>query len=194
MGRARIAVIVVLLALLVFVTRYASRQYEIIDWDEDTFMLMAQEVLRGVLPYIRLFDNKPPGMFFTLAGVMAVFGQSVSVVRWFGDACVLATALIVFATARRYAGDRLSALHTGWRHGRVWAERFGSALVRRRLRTGHGADRLRYGAPLCGRQAQRAARWYGDRDHHRRLRPLYLDRTARGRPPSGRTVVAAGAG
>ena len=113
MGRARIAVIVIGLALLVFVARFSSRQYEIIDWDEDTFMLMAQEVQRGVLPYIRLFDNKPPGMFFVLAGVLAAFGQSVSVVRWFGDACVLATALLVFGTARRYVSDTLGALLAG---------------------------------------------------------------------------------
>jgi len=50
-------------------------------------MVMAQGILRGYLPYIEAFDNKPPSLFFALAGTMALFGQSLALTRLLGDLC-----------------------------------------------------------------------------------------------------------
>ena len=94
--------------LIVGVTQIGSLQREVIDWDESTFILMAANVLDGHLPYIELYDNKPPILFFMLAGVMAVFGESLLVVRLFGDVCILASCVAVFAIARRWT-DPISA-------------------------------------------------------------------------------------
>ena len=81
--RPHIASIVVLLtfALLILATQLGSLVEEVIDWDESTFILMAADVLRGNLPYLNLFDNKPPVMFFALAGALAAFGESLVTVR-----------------------------------------------------------------------------------------------------------------
>jgi hypothetical protein len=98
------------LALLTVATQLTSLQREVINWDESTFMLMAQDLLRGHLPYTSLFDNKPPLVFFVIAGVFAVFGQSLEAVRWFGDACIFATAAMVFGMLRGRAGTKVAAL------------------------------------------------------------------------------------
>src|SRR5690606_28692216 len=83
---------------------------EAIDWDEATFMVMAQDVLRGHLPYVDLFDNKPPLAFFLLGGAMALFGQTLEVVRWFGDVCICLSAAMIFAICRTRAGDMAAAV------------------------------------------------------------------------------------
>ena len=94
--------VALLLAVLVGLTQTGSLIHEVIDWDEATFMTMASLLLDGDLPYVAAFDNKPPMMFFLLAGVMALFGETLLVVRLFGDACILVTALLVVAVARRF--------------------------------------------------------------------------------------------
>lgn len=96
------------LVLWVGVTHAGFLATEVVDWDESTFVLVAAEVLDGRLPYVPLFDIKPPMIFFLLAGTMAAFGESMLVVRLFGIACVLASAIAAFAIARRWV-DPVSA-------------------------------------------------------------------------------------
>lgn len=90
------------LALLVTWTQIGSLRYELIDHDEATFMVMAQSVLRGHLPYIEAFDNKPPGLFYALAATMALFGQSLAATRLLGDLCILGATLCLLAMGRKY--------------------------------------------------------------------------------------------
>ena len=99
---------VLVFVLIVGVTQIGSLEREVIDWDESVFILMAANVLDGHLPYVELFDNKPPLIFFMLAGVMAVFGESLLAVRLFGDVCILASCAAVFAIARHWT-DPISA-------------------------------------------------------------------------------------
>jgi 4-amino-4-deoxy-L-arabinose transferase-like glycosyltransferase len=85
---------------------------EVINWDESTFAIMAQDVLRHHMPYVTLFDNKPPGMFLVLAGAMGVFGQSLATVRVFGIICLLMSAITMFAVTRRFVDDTTAGLST----------------------------------------------------------------------------------
>lgn len=94
--------------LIVGVTQIGSLEREVIDWDESVFILIAANVLDGHLPYVELFELKPPVLFFMLAGVMAVFGESLLVVRLFSDVCILASCAAVFAISRRWT-DPISA-------------------------------------------------------------------------------------
>ena len=70
-------------------------------WDESTFIIMGSHVLEGHLPYLELFDVKPPGIFFALAGVMSVFGENLLAVRFFGTFCLLVSAIAGYAIAIR---------------------------------------------------------------------------------------------
>ncbi|RYE51292.1 MAG: hypothetical protein EOP21_01745, partial [Hyphomicrobiales bacterium] len=90
------------LAALVTWTQIGSLRYELIDHDEATFMVMAQSILRGHLPYTEAFDNKPPGLFYALAATMWLFGQSLTSTRLLGDLCILGSTLCVLAAGRRY--------------------------------------------------------------------------------------------
>ena len=91
-------------ALGVFVTQIGSLERERASWDESTFIVMAAHVLDGNLPYVELFDNKPPMIFFLLAGAMAVFGESLPVARAVGGVFLLVSCIAVFAIARRRTG------------------------------------------------------------------------------------------
>jgi 4-amino-4-deoxy-L-arabinose transferase-like glycosyltransferase len=89
-------------AVLILVNRIAGLGDEVVNWDEDTFMLMAQDVLRGHLPYVALFDNKPPGIFLWTAGVFEVFGTSLAAVRLASGLWMFAAAAFAFSIARRF--------------------------------------------------------------------------------------------
>lgn len=97
-------------ALLIALTRIGTLEQEIIDWDESTFILMAADVLRGNLPYVELFDAKPPMMFLALAGAIAVFGESLVTVRVFGDVCLFLICIATFHVGRRLTGVVASGL------------------------------------------------------------------------------------
>ena len=70
-------------------------------WDESTFIIMGSHVLAGHLPYLELFDVKPPGIFFALAGAMYVFGENLLAVHFFGTFCLLVSAIAGYAIAIR---------------------------------------------------------------------------------------------
>ena len=92
---------ILVLALAVGVTQVGSLERESFTGDESTFTVVAAHVLDGELPYVKVFEIKPPMVFFLLAGAMAVFGESLWVVRALGDLCLLASCVAVFAIARR---------------------------------------------------------------------------------------------
>ena len=97
-------------ALAIFVTQIGSLGRERGSWDESTFTVMAAHVLDGNLPYVELFDMKPPMIYLLLAGAMAVFGESLLVVRAVGDAFLLMSCIAVFAIARRRTGPAAAGL------------------------------------------------------------------------------------
>ena len=81
-----------------------------LSWDEATFILVASSVLDGQLPYVGLFDIKPPGIFFALAGVMSLFGENLLAVRLFGRFCLLVAAIFGYAIVRRQTSKVVAGL------------------------------------------------------------------------------------
>ena len=96
-------------ALAIIATQIGGLEREFVS-NESTFMVMAAHVLDGNLPYVELFDTKPPMIYFLLAGAMAMFGESVLVVRAVGDAFLLMSCIAVFAIARRRTGPMAAGL------------------------------------------------------------------------------------
>lgn len=97
------------LVLAVGATQIRSLEQEYFN-DESTAVVMAGHLLDGNLPYVQLFDNKPPMIFLLLAGAMALFGESLLVVRAVGDFFLLLSAAAVFAIAQRRAGPAAAGL------------------------------------------------------------------------------------
>lgn len=85
-------------------TQIESLDDEVLHTDEHTFILMAGHVLGGNLPGVGLFDMKPPGLYYMLAGAFAIFGETLRVARLFGDFSVLMLCVSTFAVARRWIG------------------------------------------------------------------------------------------
>lgn len=100
---------VAMVAVLVL-TQGAALAPDVIDWDETTFILMGADVARGNLPYVHLFDIKPPMMFLLLGSVIALFGKSLVAIRLFGDLCLLAACAGTFALARARTGTTAAGL------------------------------------------------------------------------------------
>ena len=96
-------------AVAIVVTQIGSLGWEHVV-DENTFTVIAAHVLDGNLPYVQLYDIKPPVIFLLLAGAMALFGESLLVVRAVGDLFLLASCIAVFAIARRQIGQAPAGL------------------------------------------------------------------------------------
>ncbi len=73
----------------------------VIDWDESTFILFGQSILDGHLPYMQLWDIKPPFTygFFSLA--ILLFGKSIASVRFAGALVVALTVFVVNRITQR---------------------------------------------------------------------------------------------
>ena len=67
---------IVLLFILSFLTQFYSIDQEVIDWDESDFILMGQSFYKGNLPYIELWDLKPPMHFLLIGFTFKTFGSS----------------------------------------------------------------------------------------------------------------------
>jgi hypothetical protein len=90
----------ILIAVLALVTRLPYFFVDVIDWDESTFILMGDSLLKGFLPYTHIWDNKPPAIFFLFAGIIG-FGDDVLLTRIVGAVLVVVTAAFVYALAKR---------------------------------------------------------------------------------------------
>jgi len=98
------------LALAVAVTQASGYFFEVMDWDESTFLLMGRELAEGRLPYVVLFDLKPPLLYVWYWLPFAMFGDSIIGVRIVGDVLILLIALLAYLIARRFVGDTAAGL------------------------------------------------------------------------------------
>jgi hypothetical protein len=89
------------LIALALLTRLPFFFRAVINWDESTFIVMGEALVRGHLPYLSYWDLKPPLLFAVFAGAIAVLGLSVEAIRLAGAICVISTALAVRALGRR---------------------------------------------------------------------------------------------
>jgi hypothetical protein len=84
----------------------------VIDWDESTFILMGQSILDGNLPYVELWDNKPPLAFVPFAVFIWLFGDSIVGVRIAGAICLSVAAFLTHLIAGHLWG-RLAGFLSG---------------------------------------------------------------------------------
>lgn len=89
-----------------FVTRWGSIAREVMDWDESTFIVLAGSFARGHLPYVEMWDIKPPLFFLIMGGAMRVFGESIATARAVGLVGVAVTAVFVTLITARLSTTR----------------------------------------------------------------------------------------
>lgn len=87
--------------------------------DEAIYLTIGQQILRGDLLYVDVFDHKPPGIYYLTAGSLALFGHSVAAIKVVLFGWSIATLFALHALAARLL-DRSAA---------VWAVAVFSLLV-----------------------------------------------------------------
>ena len=79
--RSKSWIILIFFIVLVCVLRISTFFQSVIDWDESVYLLMSKSILDGNLPYIQVWDHKPPGIYLLFSLSQIVFGQSVISIR-----------------------------------------------------------------------------------------------------------------
>jgi len=72
-----------------------------IDKDESTFILMGQSIADGHLPYVHLWDLKPPLLFYFFAFIEKIFPHSFVAIRFCGVIIVFLSAVFLMKIARQ---------------------------------------------------------------------------------------------
>lgn len=88
---------------LAFAARWPFRSAPLVR-DEGEYAHMAQEILRGAVPYLDVYNQKTPFVFYFFSGVVEWAGASVAALRLATTLWGLLTALLVHALARRAFG------------------------------------------------------------------------------------------
>ncbi|HLB23014.1 MAG TPA: glycosyltransferase family 39 protein [Dehalococcoidia bacterium] len=109
---AAFAVTCVLLVAVAFLMRVPSLAEPRWYRDEGIFAAVAYDIRHGQTLYSGAWDNKPPLIFYTYAGIQAVFGNGVVALHLVTSIVVLLTLMAVMAIALRLYG-RWRALLAG---------------------------------------------------------------------------------
>ena len=84
-----------ILLFFTFFIRLHTLQYEVISWDEATFIMAGGEILKGFLPYESMYEMKPPILYYVYA-IPLYFHNSLESVRIFGIVCIFFSSLILY--------------------------------------------------------------------------------------------------
>jgi len=93
------------IALAVVLPRLLVMQVSVIDWDESSYALVAQQWLDGHVPYSTVFDHKPIGLYAIFAAFFLAFGDSVFTIRLVALVFAVGTALLLARSAERQFGS-----------------------------------------------------------------------------------------
>jgi len=99
--------------LLSIALRFLSFQYSVIDHDESTYLVIAQEILDGKTLYVDVWDVKPPGIFLLFAVLLKVFGHSICMIRLVAAVFIGLTAGFLFLSLKRWGTKQKHALFAG---------------------------------------------------------------------------------
>jgi hypothetical protein len=78
--------------------------------DEAIYLTVGQQILRGDVLYVDVFDHKPPGIYYLTAASLALFGHSVAAIKVVLLGWSVATLFALYFLARRLLDGRAAAL------------------------------------------------------------------------------------
>ncbi len=93
--------------------RFQVFHQSVYDWDESVYLVVSDSILRGHLPYIEIWDHKPPLIYYVFALFQIVFGQSVMAIRWGGCVCITISAMGLYFIGREILRRRDCGLLAG---------------------------------------------------------------------------------
>ncbi len=98
--------------ILVFILRFPSLYEPFWYGDEGIFAAVAKAMTHGAVLYQQTWDNKPPMIYLTYAGIFSVFGVSMFWLRLVTAVVVLATAATIYEIGRVTFGRHRAILAT----------------------------------------------------------------------------------
>ena len=97
---------------LIFILRFPSLFEPFWYGDEGIFAAVARNLNLGGVLYQTAWDNKPPMIYLTYAGIFSIFGVSMFWLRFVACVAVLATAGAIYEIARMNLGKKRALLAT----------------------------------------------------------------------------------
>jgi 4-amino-4-deoxy-L-arabinose transferase-like glycosyltransferase len=91
-----------LFTALAVLVRFLSFRFSVIDPDESTYLVIAQELLKGQTFYVDVWDTKPIGIFLIFAGIIGTLGHSIVSARLAAAVTIGLTAFLLYLAARRW--------------------------------------------------------------------------------------------
>ena len=89
--------------------RYYTSSYEVITWDEATYIIAGREVLMGFLPYESLYEMKPPLLYY-MYSIPLFFSQSLEAIRIYGIINIAISSFLIFYILKEYIKKNHSIL------------------------------------------------------------------------------------
>jgi 4-amino-4-deoxy-L-arabinose transferase-like glycosyltransferase len=105
-----------LLALAAFALRATTFGYPLIDVDEEFYLLVGDRMLHGAIPYLDIWDRKPPGLFALYAAIRLLGGQGIVQYQIVAALFATATTVLIAILAKRIAHP-LAALAAALAYG-----------------------------------------------------------------------------
>lgn len=102
---SRPAARLLLITLVAVLTRMVYFGDQAADFDEQIYSLIGQDMLRGGLPYVDLWDRKSVGLFAIFAVAHAVGGPDALAYQVLATLCAIAGAWLLYPVARRLVDD-----------------------------------------------------------------------------------------
>ncbi|MDE2302682.1 MAG: glycosyltransferase family 39 protein [Sphingomonadales bacterium] len=102
-----------LMFALTLATRLPFLGHPAADFDEQLYSLIGQRMRLGAIPYVDLWDRKPPGLFALFWLAHAIGGDGPAAYQGLGLLACLGGALCVWRLARRMTGPGTAAFASG---------------------------------------------------------------------------------
>ncbi|MEG3180789.1 ArnT family glycosyltransferase [Sphingomonas sp. LT1P40] len=100
LGVSHPLVVAAFLAIVAFILRAPQFGNPVAGFDEQLYLLIGERMWDGAIPYLDLWDRKPPGLF-ALFAAMSAFGNGLIVSQIIATLFAAATAWIVFHLAAK---------------------------------------------------------------------------------------------
>lgn len=102
-----------LFVLLTLFLRMSSFYLHNLSWDEGLYLVISQDLMEGIPPYVTAWDHKPPGIYFIYLLSQLLFGKSILSIRIATFLVVSITCFILFKIGELVSGDDRVGLLAG---------------------------------------------------------------------------------
>ncbi len=81
-----------------------------ISFDEGVYLYIGNQVTKGAVPYVDIFDHKPPGFYYTMAGLFSITSPSVEAARTLTLIINILSSFVLYLIGRRLGDKRIGLL------------------------------------------------------------------------------------